>query len=366
MAAGELTGQVAVVTGATSGIGLATARELHTQGMRLVLSGRSAARLAPVGAELDAPMIPGDLSESATVTRLLEAAVSEYGRCDAVLNGAGTIEVGPIAAIDIDKLCAMARVNVEASYRVAYTFLQYFVDRNVGHLINVSSVLGTKVRPTAGAYAGTKHAIEALSEALRMEVAGTPVRVSCIEPDLVATHLHRDWDVHPSKSMGISEPLQPEDVARCVTFMLMQPAHVRIPRMMVLPGQHDVCDTDAAAIRAHRIGVARDPMPSPRRLHDRYRGCCTSPGNAERSHPKRKNRIKARMLVLLLGSLPLLACADELPDAIPPDFPFPEGADPRVTTMDVAGATQYVASFSHRGDAGALYEEFRQYAGSHG
>lgn len=76
--------------------------------------------------------------------------------------------------------------------------------------------------------------------------------------------------------------------------------------------------------------------------------------------------MNARTLVLLLGLLPLLACADELPDAIPADFPFPAGADPRVTTMDVAGATQYVAAFSYRGDAGALYEEIRQYAGSHG
>lgn len=118
--------------------------------------------------------------------------------------------------------------------------MQHFVERNEGHLINVSSVLGTKVRPTAGAYAGTKHAIEALSEALRMEVAATPVRVSCIEPGLVATQLHRDWGVHPTESMGISEPLQPEDVARCVAFMLTQPAHVRIPRMMVLPAEHEV------------------------------------------------------------------------------------------------------------------------------
>ncbi len=240
MAAGELSGQVAVITGATSGIGLATARELQAQGMRLVLSGRSASRLAPIGGELDAPTVIGDLADPATAARLLEAALSEHGRCDAVLNGAGTIEVGEVNSIDIDQVCAMARVNVEASYRIAYTFMQHFVERNEGHLINVSSVLGTKVRPTAGAYAGTKHAIEALSEALRMELAGTPVQVSCIEPGLVATQLHRDWSVHPAESMGISEPLQPEDVARCVTFMLTQSAHVRIPRMMVLPGEHGV------------------------------------------------------------------------------------------------------------------------------
>lgn len=235
-----LSGQVAIITGATSGIGLAVARELREQGMRLVLTGRSATRLGQVGEEFGAPTVDGDMGDPATVPRLLEVALSEHGRCDVVLNGAGTIEVGEIESIDIDKVCEMARVNVEASYRVAYTFMKHFRARNAGHLINVSSVLGTKVRPTAGAYAGTKYAIEALSEALRMEVAGTPVAVSCIEPGLVATELHRDWHVHPTEGMGISEPLQPEDVARCVTFLLTQPSHVRIPRMMVLPGQHQV------------------------------------------------------------------------------------------------------------------------------
>jgi NADP-dependent 3-hydroxy acid dehydrogenase YdfG len=240
MTGGEWSQQVAVITGATSGIGLATARELRQHGMRLVLNGRSARRLEEVGKELDAPSVIGDLTDRTMASHLLEVALSEHGRCDVVLNGAGTIEVGDIASVDIDQVCEMTRVNVEASYRVAYTFMKHFVERNAGHLINVSSVLGTKVRPTAGAYAGTKHAIEALSEALRMEVAGTPVQVSCIEPGLVATELHRDWDVHPAESMGISEPVQPEDVARCVTFLLTQPSHVRIPRMMVLPGQHEI------------------------------------------------------------------------------------------------------------------------------
>lgn len=240
MATSNISGKVAVITGASSGIGLAVARELHSHGMNLILSSRSESRLSSIKNELQATIVAGDITDRNLPKKLLDLADSMFGRCDVVLNNAGIIEVGPIDSVDIDKICEMVRVNIEAAYRVAYTFIRYFMAQGNGHLINMSSVLGTKVRPTAGAYAGTKFAIEALSEALRMEVAGTPVAVTCIEPGLVMTELHRSWSVHPAESMNIPHPLQPEDIARCVSFILAQPAHVRIPRLMVLPGEHQV------------------------------------------------------------------------------------------------------------------------------
>lgn len=236
----DLSEKVAVITGASSGIGLAVARELHSRGMKLTLTARSEDRLAPIKNDLHATGLAGDITEPSFPRRLLDLAISTFGRCDVVLNNAGIIEVGTIDEINIDKVCEMVRVNVESAYRVAYTFVKYFMTQGSGHLINLSSILGTKVRPTAGAYAGTKFAIEALSEALRMEVAGTPVGVSCIEPGLVMTDLHRDWSVHPSAGMKIPHPLQPEDVARCVSFILSQPAHVKIPKLMILPSDHKV------------------------------------------------------------------------------------------------------------------------------
>jgi NADP-dependent 3-hydroxy acid dehydrogenase YdfG len=240
MDANDLSGQVGVITGASSGIGLGIARELRARGVRLVLSARDPMRLSPLAAELGAPTLIADITDPAVPERLLALALDHYGRCDLVINNAGTIEVGPISSIDIDQVCAMVRVNVEAAYRVAYTFIRHFAAQNSGHVINLSSVMGTKVRPTAGAYAGTKFAIEALSEALRMEIAGTGVAVTCIEPGIVATGLHRNWPVHPTVGMNIPHPLSPEDVARCVTFVLTQPAHARIPRLMILPGEHQI------------------------------------------------------------------------------------------------------------------------------
>jgi NADP-dependent 3-hydroxy acid dehydrogenase YdfG len=240
MKTGNLTGKVAVITGASSGIGLAVARELHSYGMKLVLTARCEDTLSRLKSELQAAVLAGNVTEPSLPGRLLALALSTHGRCDVVLNNAGMMELGSIASIDIDKMCEMVRVNVEAVYRIAYVFMRQFVLQGHGHLVNTSSVLGTKIRLTAGAYAGTKYAIEALSEALRLEVSGTAVKVSCIEPGLVRTGLHRDWPVHLRESIKMSNPLQPEDVARCVGFLLSQPDHVRIPKLMIVPGESQI------------------------------------------------------------------------------------------------------------------------------
>ena len=233
--------RVGVITGATSGIGAAVAKALSEAGWRLVLSGRSAEKLNASASLLGSSVavIPGDLEDASLPQALLSAAIEKFGRCDMCLNNAGILEVGPIQSIDIDRVCEMVRLNVEGAFRIAYVFLKHFAEKNAGHLINVSSVLGKKVRPTAGAYAATKFAMEALSEALRMELSKTDVQVSCIQPGLVITGLHDRWETHPSELMGIEEPLLPTDIARMVLFLLDQPAHVRIPQLMILPKGHE-------------------------------------------------------------------------------------------------------------------------------
>jgi NADP-dependent 3-hydroxy acid dehydrogenase YdfG len=237
----SLKDQVAVITGASSGIGAASARELAGAGMKLVLTARRAERLEALAGELpEAVAHPGDVLDPQLPQALIDLAVGRFGRCDVVLNNAGFMLAGQIETIDIEEVCRMARVNVEAAYRMAYTALRHFKKAGTGHLVNTSSVLGTKTRPGAGAYAGTKYAIEALSEDLRMEVAGSGVKISCVEPGIVLTELHDKFEVHPRVSMGIQAPLGPDDIARCIRFMLEQPAHVNIPRLMVLPAEQRI------------------------------------------------------------------------------------------------------------------------------
>ena len=239
---GEANSKVAVITGATGGIGAAVAMALSVAGYSLVLSGRSATKLDSLTAKMkgQAVAVAGDLQDASVPQALLTAAIDNFGRCDICFNNGGILEIGSIEPDDIDRVCEMVRVNVEGAFRVAYVFMKHFAQQNSGHLVNTSSVLGTKVRPTAGAYAGTKFAIEALSEALRIEVSKTNIQVSCIQPGLVKTGLHDRWETPPSQLMGIPEPLDPADIARMVLFLLEQPAHVRIPKLMILPQGHEI------------------------------------------------------------------------------------------------------------------------------
>lgn len=233
------TEKVCLVTGASSGIGNAIAKALTEDGMKVIVTARRFERLQNLDIEPD-DIIPGDLNSPDLQDKLEKHIFTRYGKCDFLFNCAGMIESGTIEEINIERLTAMLRLNVESTFRLTYKFLKRFKEQGYGHVVNISSVLGTKVRPTAGGYAASKFAMEALSEALRMELTGTNIQVTCIEPGLVLTELHNHWKVHPKDSMSIHQPLNTGDIVSTVRFILNQPDHVRIPKLMILPKDHNI------------------------------------------------------------------------------------------------------------------------------
>lgn len=233
-----LKSQTAIVTGASSGIGHAVAEMMLKEGMNVVITARTESKLQALRSDYQkCEILAGNVLDEKLPQQLIDLATEKFGGVDVVFNNAGVMHTASIENTDIDEMCEMIRVNLEAGVRMAYTSLKYFKFKKKGHLVNVSSVLGTKVRPTTGIYAATKYGIEALSEALRMEVANSDLKVSVIEPGATKTNLQDHFEKHPLQVLGIEKPILPEDIARCVKFILEQPDHVRIPVMMIMPGE---------------------------------------------------------------------------------------------------------------------------------
>jgi NADP-dependent 3-hydroxy acid dehydrogenase YdfG len=229
-------GKTAVITGASSGIGKAVANALLEYGINTVVNGRSG---ASVYNDCEKILVnTEDLLEKETPGHLLDAALERYGNCELLFVNAGMLESGTIEEIDIDRVCEMARLKVESSFRLIYTFARHFKKKNKGHIFITSSVLGTKVREGVGAYAGCNFALEALAEDLRMQLSDTDVKLTVLEPGLVETRLHRNWPKAPKEILGIDTPLAPEDIAESVIEILAKPDYVRIPRYMILPKGH--------------------------------------------------------------------------------------------------------------------------------
>jgi NADP-dependent 3-hydroxy acid dehydrogenase YdfG len=225
---------VCLITGASSGIGYGIAKALREKNYKLVLTARREDRLNKLKSD-SVSIISTDLNSPEATDVIVEHVLTTHGKCDYLFNCAGIMEAGTIDDMDIDRMTSMLRLNIESTFRLTYKFLKLFKDQGHGHVVNISSILGTKVRPTTGPYAATKYAMEALSEALRMELAGTNIYVSCIQPGLVMTELHDHWDMHPKDMFSIKNPLQVEDIVEAALFIMERPGHVNIPKILVLP-----------------------------------------------------------------------------------------------------------------------------------
>ncbi len=233
----SLEGQVIIITGASSGIGKATAGVLSRTGMKCVLTGRSVEKLESLAATLgEAAVCAGDITDPQLPERLIASAQERFGRLDALFNNVGIMNIGSVEDADIEALCHMIRVNYEALVRMSYHVLRFFRKQGRGFLINTSSLAGLKTFPRFGVYNGTKFAVEALTDSLRMEMAGTGVRVAAVAPGRTRTHLFDHWP-EDQKFDPADGMLDPEAIANAVRFVLEQPEDVVIPRMLVMPSR---------------------------------------------------------------------------------------------------------------------------------
>jgi NADP-dependent 3-hydroxy acid dehydrogenase YdfG len=251
---GKLDATVALVTGASSGIGAATARELATQGAAVALVARRGDRLSALANEIrssggTALAIEADVTRRPEAEAAVQRAVNELGRLDVLINNAGVMLLGPIIDAPMEEWERMVQVNVLGLLYCAKAALPHLLEaaerqpRRISDLVNVSSVAGRQVRSGSGVYNATKHAVGAFSESLRQEVTGRHVRVSLIEPGAVATELagHNRPEIREgmAKRFAGVERLEAHDIADAIAYIVTRPRHVAINEILVRPTEQE-------------------------------------------------------------------------------------------------------------------------------
>ena len=244
----NIAGKVVVITGASSGLGEATARLLSAQGATVVLGARRVDRLQTLVAELTAGggkalALATDVTQAAQVKALVDAAVQTFGRVDVMVNNAGLMPHSPLERLKISDWDQMIDVNLKGVLYGIAAALPYMQAQKAGHIINVSSVAGHKVRPGSAVYAATKHAVLALSEGLRQEVKPYNIRTTVVSPGAVDTELvnsvtEPDIAANVRKMYEIAIP--PESFARMVAFAISQPDDVDINEILFRPTRQEL------------------------------------------------------------------------------------------------------------------------------
>lgn len=250
--AGATEVRTAVVTGASSGIGAATARSLAAAGYRVVCAARRADRIAALAEEIGGVAVPCDVTVDADVTALAEAAGP---RVHVLVNNAGGAHgLEPVAEADLAAWQTMFDVNVLGVVRVTKALLPALVAAGDGIIVNVGSTAGRIVYEGGAGYTTAKHGLAAVSETLRLELFDQPVRVTEIEPGMVRTdefsltRFKGDRDKADRVYAGVAEPLVAEDVADAITWMATRPSHVNIDLLVIKPR------AQAAQHKVHREG----------------------------------------------------------------------------------------------------------------
>ena len=250
----DLDRTVALVTGASSGIGAAAARSLAERGAAVALVARRAERLEQLAGEIadaggTALPLEADVSEQEQARSAVERAVEELGRLDVLVNNAGVMLLGPAVEAPLEEWERMIEVNLLGLLYTAHAALPHLLaaaeeePRRVADMVNISSVAGRMARKGSGVYNATKHGVGAFSESLRQEVSGRHVRVSLVEPGAVDTELqsHNRPEIEQEirgrfEDMDI---LRAEDIADAISYVVTRPRHVAVNEILIRPTQQE-------------------------------------------------------------------------------------------------------------------------------
>ena len=241
-------GKVVIITGASSGLGQATARHLSGQGALLVLGARRMDRLRALEKELagdegKALAVQTDVTQREQVQALVDAGVERFGRADVMINNAGLMPHSPLERLKVDDWERMIDVNLKGVLYGIAAALPYMKEQKAGHIINVSSVAGHKVRPGSAVYAATKHAVRVISEGLRQEVKPYNIRTTVISPGAIATELPNsvtEPDVAENVRKIYEIAISPDAFARAVAYAMSQPDDVDVNEILFRPTRQDL------------------------------------------------------------------------------------------------------------------------------
>ncbi len=242
----SLRDKIAIITGASSGIGEATARRLAESGARVVLAARRVERLEALAADIEhregvALVAPTDVTDERSVQRLARTALDAFGRIDILINNAGIMPLSPISKLKVEEWDRMIDVNIKGVLYCVAATLPTMLEQGSGHIINVSSVAGRRPFPSGTVYSATKFAVRAISQGLRLELSPIEgIRVTDIEPGVVATELtHHITDKETANRFqemwAEKTPLESIDIAETILFVLSRPDHVNVNEILLRP-----------------------------------------------------------------------------------------------------------------------------------
>ncbi len=236
--------KTALITGATSGIGRATATLFAANGIKLILCGRRQDRLealrSDLGKQTEVHTLNFDVRNREAVFAAIESLPKAFSTIDILINNAGNAHgLDPIEQGSLDDWDAMLDINVKGLLYVSKAILPKMVDRGSGHIINIGSTAGKEVYPKGNVYCASKHAVDAINQGMRIDLNPYGIRVGAVNPGLVETEFSNvRFKGDEARAHGVYqgfEPLRPEDIADIVYFVVTRPYHVNIADLIVMP-----------------------------------------------------------------------------------------------------------------------------------